>query len=124
MRFHHPSVEGEPLSAIQTRDPDQYGPFFNARISPIRRERLSTAYLVYRGNSEIGLVWSMRQCYGRTKDWYWVAPGHAGSRGPHQTFVGVILTLNNYHLHKQRRAKRHEKDDCDLAEALGGDYGF
>jgi len=124
MRFQHPFVDGEPLSAVQTRDPDQYGPFFNARISSRRRERLETAYLVYRGDTEIGLVWSMRQGYRQSKDWYWVAPGHAGSRASRPTLVSVVLTLHDHHLQEQRRAKQREKDDCDLAEALGSDYGF
>lgn len=120
VRYEHLYFDNGTLVAVRVKDPDQYGPFFNARISKERRSRLETAYIAYRNDVEIGMVWSTTQWWSTEKAWHWLTPGLSVSRRSASKLYRALWLLSEHESLRQRRTRRQQEAERELADALIG----
>jgi hypothetical protein len=118
MSYAYPYFGSNVLQAARLIDPDHYDSFFNAQLSQKRRHWLHTAYLAYKNDTEIGLVWSARQAWIHEKTWHWVSPRLGVSRRPYRTLYGALYALERNNEAHGRRQARQEARERELGRAL------
>lgn len=116
-------VYGAVLTSTRIRNPDEYLPFFNAKISKERRREVHTAYVIQENGLCIGMVWSAHLPWIAGKDWHWVSSDLSLSRRGLPTLYMSVAALHRAIGAKTQRAKRTARAAEDM-ELLVRDISF